>query len=103
VQIVTRVPLSLYLGPRLVNVVSLRKRPNSLYLQNKLSPYLDALQHLSRDNVQINMRFPGACFLGGRDPPWSALLPQIRGAPVVISCRRLLSCVHSAQRSGAID
>jgi hypothetical protein len=43
VQIVTRVPLSLYLGPRLVNVVSLRKRPNSLYLQNKLSPYLDAL------------------------------------------------------------
>jgi hypothetical protein len=28
VQIVTRVPLSLYLGPRLVNVVSLRKRPN---------------------------------------------------------------------------
>ena len=33
VQIVTRVPLSLYLGPRLVNVVSLRKRPNSLYLQ----------------------------------------------------------------------
>ena len=47
VQIVTRVPLSLYLGPRLVNVVSLRKRPNSLYLQNKLSPYLDALQHLS--------------------------------------------------------
>jgi hypothetical protein len=39
--------LYLYLGPRLVNVVSLRKRPNSLYLQNKLSPYLDALQHLS--------------------------------------------------------
>ena len=36
VQIVTRVPLSLYLGPRLVNVVSLRKRPNSLYLQHKL-------------------------------------------------------------------
>jgi hypothetical protein len=31
----------------LVNVVSLRKRPNSLYLQNKLSPYPDALQHLS--------------------------------------------------------
>jgi hypothetical protein len=47
VQIATRVPLSLYLGPRLVNAVSLRKRPNSLYLQNKLSPYLDALQHLS--------------------------------------------------------
>jgi hypothetical protein len=47
VQIVTRVPLSLYLGPRLVNVVSLRKRPSSLYLQNKLSPYPDALQHLS--------------------------------------------------------
>jgi hypothetical protein len=47
VQIVTRVPLSLYLGPRLVNAVFLRKRPNSLYLQNKLSPYLDALQHLS--------------------------------------------------------
>jgi hypothetical protein len=47
VQIATRVPLSLYLDPRLVNVVSLRKRPNSLYLQNKLSPYLDALQHLS--------------------------------------------------------
>ena len=46
VQIVTRVPLSLYLGPRLVNVVSLRKRPNSLYLQHKLSPYPDALQHL---------------------------------------------------------
>jgi hypothetical protein len=37
-QIVTRVPLSLYLGPRLVNVVSLRKRPNSLNLQHKLSP-----------------------------------------------------------------
>jgi hypothetical protein len=46
VQIVTRVPLSLYLGPRLVNVVSLRKRPNSLHLQHKLSPYPDALQHL---------------------------------------------------------
>jgi hypothetical protein len=46
VQIATRVPLSLYLGPRLVNAVSLRKRPNSLYLQNKLSPYPDALQHL---------------------------------------------------------
>jgi hypothetical protein len=46
VQIVTRVPLSLYLGPRLVNVVSLRKQPNSLYLQHKLSPYPDALQHL---------------------------------------------------------
>jgi hypothetical protein len=29
VQIVTRVPLSLYLGPRLVNVVSLRKRPTA--------------------------------------------------------------------------
>jgi hypothetical protein len=27
------IPLSLYLGPRLVNVVSLRKRPNSLYLK----------------------------------------------------------------------
>jgi hypothetical protein len=44
VQIATRVPLSLYLGPRLVNVVSLRTRPNSLYLQNKLSPYPDALR-----------------------------------------------------------
>jgi hypothetical protein len=31
VQIATRVPLSLYLGPRLVNAVSLRKRPNSLF------------------------------------------------------------------------
>ena len=37
----------LYLGPRSVNVVSLRKRPNSLYLQNKLSRYPGALQHLS--------------------------------------------------------
>jgi hypothetical protein len=27
--------------------MSLRKRPNSLYLQNNLSPYLDALPHLS--------------------------------------------------------
>ena len=34
-QVVTRVPLSLYLGPRLVNAVSLREQPNSLYLQNK--------------------------------------------------------------------
>jgi hypothetical protein len=42
-----RVPLSLYLGPRSVNAVSLRKRPNSLYLQHKLSPYPGALQHLS--------------------------------------------------------
>jgi hypothetical protein len=30
VQIVARVPLLLYLGPRLANVVSLRKRPNSI-------------------------------------------------------------------------
>jgi hypothetical protein len=46
VQIATRVSLSLYLGPRLVNVVSLRKRPNFLYLQHKLSPCPDALQHI---------------------------------------------------------
>jgi hypothetical protein len=54
VQIATRVPLSLYLGPRLVKVVSLRKRPNSMYLQlqHKLPPCPDLLAcfltHLSR-------------------------------------------------------
>jgi hypothetical protein len=31
----------------LVNAVSLHKRPNSLHLQHKVSPYPDALQHLS--------------------------------------------------------
>jgi hypothetical protein len=46
-EIATRaVPLSLYLGPRLVNVVSLRKRPNSLYLQHKLSPLPPVLRQL---------------------------------------------------------
>jgi hypothetical protein len=50
VQIATRVPLSLYhlyLGPPLVNVVSLRKRPNSLSLQNKLPPCPGARQQLA--------------------------------------------------------
>jgi hypothetical protein len=39
-------PLSLYLGPRLANAVSARKRPSSLYLQHKLSPYRGALLNI---------------------------------------------------------
>ena len=58
VQIATRVPLSLYLGPRLVNAVSLRKRPNSLSLQHKLSPYPGALQHIFPPPLVLRQLLP---------------------------------------------
>jgi hypothetical protein len=46
VQAITRVPLSRYLGPRLVNVHLALDPSSVLYLQHKLCSYLDALQHL---------------------------------------------------------
>jgi hypothetical protein len=61
VQIATRVPLSLYLGPRLVNAVSLRKRPNSLYLQHKLSPCPAATAATVRYLNQLPLLFAFVC------------------------------------------